>query len=29
MEMFPIMLIAGAFMLVSLVVAVYGVRKYH
>ncbi len=29
MEMFPIMLIAGAFMLVSLVVAVYGVRKYN
>lgn len=29
MEMFHIMLIAGAFMLVSFVVGAYGVRKYN
>ena len=28
MSMFPIMIIAGAFMLISVVVGIYGVRKY-
>ena len=29
MSMFPIMIIAGAFMLISVVVGIYGVRKYN
>lgn len=29
MFMFPIMIIAGAFMLISVVVGIYGVRKYN
>lgn len=29
MSMFPIMIIASAFMLISVVVGIYGVRKYN
>lgn len=29
MEMFPVMIIAGACMLFSIITAVYGVRKYN
>ncbi len=29
MSMFPIMIIAGAFMLISVFVGIYGVRKYN
>ena len=29
MSMFPIMIIAGAFMLISVVVGIYSVRKYN
>ena len=29
MSMFPIMIIAGTFMLISVVVGIYGVRKYN
>lgn len=29
MSMFPVMMIAGAFMLISVIVGIYGVRKYN
>ncbi len=29
MSMFPVMMIAGAFMFISIVVGIYGVRKYN